>query len=322
MTASGIDLSIVIVNWNTRHLLGECLDSVYRHADGIRFEIWLVDNASSDGSVAAVRQRFPDVRIVENSENLGFAAANNKAFRKMNGRYALLLNTDARLKADALSALVKHMDRHPDAAMACGQLLNEDGTRQNSVASFPGWISVLANESLLQWVFPGRFPGKRHSVAEPVAVDSCIGACLMVRKAAMDQVGLLDERYFFFMEETDWARQMKKAGWSVWFVPSAEIVHLQGRSVGHAIGSRILFYRARYQYFRKWYPAGWPVLFFAAFVRLWFNACLNLVAVVFTGGMHGRSRDKLLRYAGLIAWHLKGCPVRPVPGSRSDGPDG
>ena len=233
-----MDISFVIVNWNTRDLLLQCLKSIYETASEMTFEVWLVDNASADGSVSAVRKTYPKTHIIENKENLGFAAANNRALGKMRGRYAVLINTDARLKPDAVKRLFVFMEKTPDASMACGQLLNEDGSKQNSIAPFPTLLSLISNETLLRLLFPQKFPSKRKHYASPIEVDSCIGACIMVRKSAMDRVGLLDERYFFFLEETDWAYRMKRAGWRIYFVPGAEIFHAQGKTVGSGASAK------------------------------------------------------------------------------------
>ena len=197
-----MDLSIIIVNWNTKRLLIDCLASVFETIRGIDFEVWVVDNASADGSAAAVAEKYPDAHIVRNSENIGFAAANNLAFRKMTGLYALLLNTDTILTKNAINALYDFMGKNPKAGMACGQLLNRDGTKQNSMANFPSLTSLVANETVLRILFPKKFPSKRREYFRPIEIDSCIGACMIVRKKAIDQVGLLDEQYFFFFPRT------------------------------------------------------------------------------------------------------------------------
>ena len=303
-----MDLSIVIVNWNTKKLLLDCLASIFETVHNITTEIWLVDNASSDGSAEAVKQMYPGVNIIRNQKNLGFAAANNQAFAKMQGRYALLLNTDTVLTEGAVAEIYRFMESHPDVGMACGQLLNTDGSKQNSFANFPGLASLAFGEALLQLLFPKKYPGKQTAIFRPMEVDSCIGACLMVRALAMKTVGRLDENYFFFLEETDWAFRMKQAGWKVCIVPSARIFHLQGQSVGHDIRSRILFYRARYFYFKKWRGDIYGIMRLIVFLRLLLNAGLNLAGFVGTLGAHAGIRKKLDIYTKLIGWHLKGCP--------------
>ena len=301
------DLSIVIVNWNTKALLLDCLASVYQTIRA-SFEVFVVDNASSDGSVAAVQEHYPQVQIIQNAENLGFAAANNKALRQMAGRYALLLNTDALLTEGAVEKLLRFMDSHPRVAMGCGQLLNADGTKQNSIANFPTLLTLLCNETLLRILMPKKFPSKRRHYAEPLPVESCIGACLMVRKAAMDEVGLLDERYFFFMEETDWALSMRKAGWESWLVPEARIYHLQGQSAGPSARARIMFHRSRLSYFKKWHRGSYPFMAAAALGRVLINVVLNVLAVMGTLGLYQKIRQRLGVNCQLLAWYLRGCP--------------
>ena len=302
-----MDLSIVIVNWNTKKLLLDCLTSIFETVNNISTEIWLVDNASVDGSVEAVEEMYPSVNIIQNSKNMGFAVANNQAFSKMRGRYALLLNTDTVLTEGAVEEIYRFMESHPNVGMACGQLLNSDGSRQNSFANFPCPASLVFGESLLQSLFPKKYPGKRRVHSKPMEVDSCIGACLMVRAQAMETVGRLDESFFFFLEETDWAFRMKQAGWKVCIVPSARIFHLQGQSVGHDIRSRILFYRSRYFYFKKWHREIYGLIRVVVFLRLLMNAGLNLAGFVGTLGAHAGIRKKLDVYTKLIGWHFKGC---------------
>ena len=303
-----LDLSIIIVNWNTKKLLLDCLASVYETIIRISMEVWLVDNASTDGSVEAVRRFYPDAQIIRNPRNLGFAAANNRALKQMCGRYAVLLNTDTVLTKGAIETIHDFMEKTPDSGMACGQLLNPDGSKQNSIANFPGLSSLLFNETLLRIIFPRRYPSKRKEYKIPIEVDSCIGACLIVRKKTMDHVGLLDEDYFFFFEETDWARRIKQAGWKIYFVPTARIIHFQGRSVGHNIRSRILFYRSRYIYFKKWHKDVYALVQTVIFFRLLMNAAFNLIGFIGTLGLHAGIGARLKTYAKLIVWHLEGCP--------------
>ncbi|MDZ7697003.1 MAG: glycosyltransferase family 2 protein [Deltaproteobacteria bacterium] len=304
-----VDISIIIINWNTRDLLLQCLSSIQKTVwDAIAYEVWVVDNASSDGSSAAVRERFPHTHLIQNRVNEGFAVANNRALEKMAGRYALLLNTDAELTPDAVRTLYTFMETHPHAAMACGQLLNPDGSKQNSIANFPSFPVLLFNETLLRILFPRRFPSKRKDYKAPMEIESCIGACMMVRKSAMDQVGLLDERYFFFLEETDWAYRMKRAGLNIYFVPSARIFHAQGKSVKRRLDGRILFYRSRYAFFKKWRPRMYPLIGLIVFIRLCINILLSAIALASTLGFKKDLNQRCKTYIRLFVWHLKGCP--------------
>jgi GT2 family glycosyltransferase len=310
-----MDISIIIVNWNTGELLKGCLDSAYKTVRGIDYEVIVVDNASQDGSVAMLRREFPAVRVMENTVNKGFAAANNQAMAIMGGRYALLLNTDTVLTENAVSKLFIFMEGRQDAAMACGQLLHADGRRQNSIAAFPDLLTLTTNVALLEYLWPQRYPSKRYDFTEPVEIDSGIGACLLVRTKAIDAVGMLDERYFFFFEETDWAYRMRAAGWKIFHVPEAYIYHLQGQSIGRDARSRIEFYRSRYQFFRKWrrYPS-FLLIVMVILVRLCIDWLLTSVTNILVLGRKEALRDKWFIYSHLLLWHVKGCPSRKKGG--------
>ena len=303
-----LDISIIIVNWNTKDLLLECLASIYNTVNKITFEVWLVDNASADGSVEVAKNRYPEIHVIQNERNLGFAAANNLAFKQMKGNYALLLNTDATLMDSAAEELFNFMEDSPKVGMACGQLLNTDGSKQNSVANYPSLLSLLCNETFLRIMLPNKFPSKRKKYSSPVEVDSCIGACMIVRKEAMDEVGTFDEGYFFYLEETDWAYRMKQAGWGVFFVPSARIFHAQGKSVGNTANKKIMFYRSRYYFFKKWHKGTNIIIYTTVFSRLLVNTFLSLFGVLFTLGLNGGLKKRFNIYIQLILWHFSGCP--------------
>lgn len=306
-----IAVSVIIVDWNTKDILQNCLDSIYQTIDNLSCEIIVVDNASSDGSTEMLQERYPQVIKFYNKVNRGFGAANNQAFAIMKGKYALLLNTDAILTPGAINKLYSFANTHPQAAIVCGQLLNADGSKQNSVAAFPSLPSLLINTSLLEYIFPQWYPSKRYEHTFPIEVDSAIGACMMIRKKALDEAGFFDERYFFFFEETDLAYAFHSKGWSVYHVPDAFIYHLQGQSIGHNVGSRIEFYRSRYQFLRKWHSRKY---FYSAaaiiFFRLSVNWLFSCAANILTFGLVEKLRQKLIVYSQLIFWHLKSCIIR------------
>lgn len=301
-----IAVSVIIVDWNTKDILQNCLDSIYQTIDNLSCEIIVVDNASSDGSTEMLQERYPQVIKFYNKVNRGFGAANNQAFAIMKGKYALLLNTDAILTPGAINKLYSFANTHPQAAIVCGQLLNADGSKQNSVAAFPSLPSLLINTSLLEYIFPQWYPSKRYEHTFPIEVDSAIGACMMIRKKALDEAGFFDERYFFFFEETDLAYAFHSKGWSVYHVPDAFIYHLQGQSIGHNVGSRIEFYRSRYQFLRKWHNL--PYYYLAKgviFLRLLVNVIFNFMSVALTLGLSKKVRNKLAIYSELIYWHFQ-----------------
>ena len=305
-----MDLSIIIISFNTKELVLDCLASLFRTIKERSFEVWLVDNNSTDKTVAAVKKKYPTVIAIENKENRGFAAANNQAFRHMKGRYALLLNSDTVLTDGAVNELYSFMETHPHMGMACGQLLNEDGSKQNSIANYPTMLSLVSNETLLRILMPRKFPSKKRDYKSPMPVESCIGACLMIRKKAMDDIGYFDERYFFFFEETDWAYRMKRGDWGVYFVPAAKIIHCQGKSVGHGIHSRILFYRSRYAFFKKWHPYSFPFFYSVILLRLLIEALFSLAGFLISFGFNSSIKRRLNVYVQLLAWHFSGCPEK------------
>jgi GT2 family glycosyltransferase len=305
-----MDLSIIIVNWNTRDLLCQCLDSLTQKVEGIEMEILVVDNGSTDGSVAAVRDKFPGVRLIENPVNMGFAKANNQAISLSSGEYLLLLNPDTQVKDETVVKMLSFMDAHAEAGLVGAQLLNADGSKQNSIANFPSLATELLNKSLLRRLFPEKFPGKGRDYPGPVEVDSVIGACMMVRRKAVEQMGLLDEKFFLFLEETDWCYRIKKAGWKVYHIPQAEIFHFQGKSAEAEKGkARIEYYRSRYHYFRKNRGSFQSsVLFIGLIIKLSVELVFATIACVFTLFMVKKWRTKFSTYLYLMWWHLRLCP--------------
>jgi hypothetical protein len=305
-----MDLSIIIVNWNTKKLLLQCLESVYQTMKRIEMEVFVVDNGSIDGSIAATKKRFPEVKFIQNEMNLGFARANNQALNLAKGRYLLLLNPDTQVKNGAIERLISFMDIHPEAGGAGAQLLNSDGSRQNSIANFPSLPTELLNKSLLRWLFPKAFPGKERNYLEPIEVDSVIGACMIIRRDAIEQVGLLDEDYFLFLEETDWCYRIKGAGWKIYHVPQAEIYHFQGKGVEvEKKKARVEYYRSRYHFFKK--NKGrlqWLILLIGLVIRLWTELIFMAIACFFSFFTIKKWRRRLSIYAYLMLWHLKGCP--------------
>jgi len=302
-----MDISFIIVNWNTKDLLRACLGSILETMEtSFAYEMIVIDNASADGSLAMLEEEYPQVKTIANKENRGFGAANNQGFAVMQGKYALLMNTDAVLTAGAVKKLWDFAEANPLSAIICGQLLNADGSKQNSIASFPTLTTLAANTSLMEYLFPDRYPSKRYEHTGPLEVESAIGACMMIRKKALDEVSYFDERYFFFFEETDLAYAMKRAGWRIYQVPDALIYHLQGQSIGHNAKSRIEFYRSRYQFLRKWHSDAYHRAAAAIiFLRLLVNTLLSTLGVLFTLGMVTGLRGKLAVYFRIIGWHFR-----------------
>jgi GT2 family glycosyltransferase len=221
-----------------------------------------------------------------------------------------LSNTDVILKDGAIEALAEFMDRNPDVGIAGGQLLNGDGSKQNSFDNFPSLATEVINKSLLRIFFPTRYPSKRVNYSSPIDVHSVIGACMIVRSQAIREVGLLDEDYFFFMEETDWCYRMKRRGWRVCHVPRAEIIHLQGKTA-HVVRdkAKIEYYRSLYLFFKKHRGIAESVLLKSClFSRFCVDFLLTLFSCLLTAFRRERFKRRLGIYARLIYWHLRLCP--------------
>jgi N-acetylglucosaminyl-diphospho-decaprenol L-rhamnosyltransferase len=266
------DFSIVIVSFNTRQLLKECLDAVYASLaeSALVSEVIVVDNASHDGSVAMVREHFPQVRLIANEDNRGFAAANNQALRALGygtgagphpppPEHVMLLNPDTIVGKSALTTLVRFMDENPQAGACGARLLHSDGRFQHSAFAFPTLLQVLLdffpiNYRLADSRLNGRYPCRLYQAGQPFPIDHPLGATLMVRREAIERVGLLDERFFIYCEEIDWCLRIKAAGWEIWCVPEAEIVHHVAQSTGQFRDEMfVALWKSRYQLFEKQY---------------------------------------------------------------------
>ncbi|HEX7974234.1 MAG TPA: glycosyltransferase family 2 protein [Anaerolineales bacterium] len=250
-----IDLSVIIVNWNTCDLLAKSLESVYSTVKDLTLEVFVVDNASTDGSPEMVRQRFPQAQLLVNSENLGFARANNQAIRQCQGKYVLLLNSDAALTGGAANALVDALENDPKAGIAGAQLLYPDGRPQVSHGPLPTFWTELAGltglDRGLQRVDWKDYPGRSY-----IQTGMVNGACLLARRSMLDLIGLLDERFFMFNEEVDLCFRAHAAAWKVIYVPAAVTFHVAGGSTGVTSGRLLRLYRGKLQYFHKHYGPG------------------------------------------------------------------
>lgn len=254
-----LDLSIIIVNWNTRDLTAKCLRCVESTVKKISYETFVVDNNSTDGSQDMVRRDFPTVKLIANTDNVGFARANNQAMKVAQGRYVLLLNSDAFVKENTLDHMVQFMDEHPDAGMAGCKLLYEDGSLQGSCFTFPTLLTELYIALGLNSLFPknkvfGKYAMSDWDFNDVRPVDVIMGAFMLVRAELIPQIGMMDESFFMYSEEVDWCYRFAQAGWKVYFCPDVETVHLWGGS-SKVVKVETLqrLYKARVQFFRKHY---------------------------------------------------------------------
>jgi GT2 family glycosyltransferase len=276
-------LSVIIVSWNTCELLTQCLNSVFESTKTIPLDVWVVDNASKDGSPDMVRRLFPQVKIIENPGNVGFAKANNQAIEQSSGNYVVLLNPDTIVKPGALDELAYFLDIHPQAGAVGPYLLSPDGSLQRSCYPFPTLSREfwrLLHLDLLQTYGVYDMSSWDHDTAQ--SVDAIQGACLMLRRETLDQTGLLDPSYFMYTEEVDLCYRIKKAGWDLYWVPQGKVIHFGGQST-RQIAPRmfISLYQTKVHFFRKNYGklavmVYKLILFFASIIRLLFSPFVYL----------------------------------------------
>jgi hypothetical protein len=248
-------LSVVVVSWNTRELLRACIASALVAAGEVAgtTELIVVDNASSDGSVDMVRQAFPAVRVIANASNAGFAAATNQGIRESRGRQVLLLNPDTTTAPDVLRLLTTFLEEHPEVGAVGPRLVGQHGQPQISCFPLPTHGRELWRLFHLDaFVAVARYPASLLGSLEPQRVESVQGACLLVRREALEQAGLLDERFFIYTEEIDLCRRLLDSGWHIFWIPRAIVVHSGGASTSQVSASMFIeLYRSKVQYFRK-----------------------------------------------------------------------
>lgn len=278
-----LDLAVVIVNWNVRDLLLSCLDSVQRALAQVPFssEIWVVDNASHDGSVEAVRERFPNIHLIASPDNLGFGAGNNLAFRELGfasvptenkegaanrklqtaeqPRYVLLLNPDTSVREDAIRILVDFMEHNARVGVCGPRLVYGDGSFQHAAYAFPTLAQTFLDFWPINWRLTdsrlnGRYPKAWYARGEPFPIDHPLGAAMLFRGEVIAQTGGFDPDYRMYVEEIDWCMRIKRAGWEIYCVPQAEVVHLEGQSTRQVRPQMIVeLWKSRYTLFRKHY---------------------------------------------------------------------
>jgi GT2 family glycosyltransferase len=267
----------------------------------------VVDNGSSDGSVAAVQAHYPEVRIIANRENRGFAAANNQAIRASDSRHVLLLNSDTVARPGSLAALVRFLDAHPEVGIVGSRLLNPDGSLQPSWAMFPSIFTELVGKKLrLRRRYPTRNGARAYST------DWVDGAVLMIRRSILPQVGLMDEHYFMYTEEVDWCYRTRRSGYRVCYLPDAEVVHLGGQSSKQA-ATRMKYelYRSKLRFFNKHYGRLVATMLGLGLQLIFLGkATIGGAILVATAARHpagrtfARDGGLLLAALGRQTWHL------------------
>jgi GT2 family glycosyltransferase len=283
-----MDVSIIIVNWNTRRILHDCLTSIYKETEAYSFETIVIDNNSTDCSAQMVKTEFPQVLLISNSKNVGFATANNQGIRITRGRYILLLNSDVVILDDAISKVISFADSNCKAGVVACRVCNPDGTLQSTCFMFPSLLNVILSVTYLHKLFPkNAFLGRERigwfDWSNVCEVDVVAGCFMLVRREAIEQVGLMDDRYFMYGEETDWCYRFKQAGWKVIFAPVAKIIHIGGSSSKQMKPEMTLQLWASILFFLKKYKSRLSYCFACLLVSLFFllRVPFKLVHAVF-----------------------------------------
>jgi GT2 family glycosyltransferase len=307
--SSNFAVSVIIVSWNARKYLLQCLASLTGQACRYPMEIFVVDNASSDGSADAVADSYPDVRLIRNTENVGFAKANNIGVAASTGRYLCFVNSDVKVLPDCISRLVEYCEEHTEVGMVGPRILGGDGKLQRSCHGFPGLWNMFCRALALDSMFPRikMFTGYSLSYWPQDSlrpVDILSGCFWLVRREALKQVGLLDDTFFMYAEDMDWCKRFWAHRWPVVFVPSAEAIHYGGASSSN---SPVRFYierqRADLQYWRK-HHSRWAVgcFFVISCMHVSLRAAGYSIALIFKRSARQLYQYKLKRNVSCLRW--------------------
>jgi GT2 family glycosyltransferase len=248
-------LSIILVCWNNKAYLEPCLRSLYESPLGCIFDVVVVDNGSTDGSQEMLREKFPEVKLIQNDQNLGLSRASNQGIAATQSKYVLLLNNDTIVNKSSIDVMVDFLEKTPDAGGVGGKLLNPDGSVQFCYNHFPTLIEEFLIATRLGELLSEGYPTVINA-EEQKEISWVSSACLMLRRAALDQVGLLDEDYFIYGDEVDLQYRLKNAGWKVFFLPQATTIHFGGRSMDRwrrrkmVYRGKMLFFHKNYGFFR------------------------------------------------------------------------
>jgi len=277
-------LSVIVVSYRSRDHVLKCFASLRDAVGDLDVGVVMVDNDSRDGGIEAVAERFPDAQVIANRENVGYARAVNQGIRASDSEFVLVMNPDCEVRPGAIATLIDYLRGHPQAAVVGPKILNADGSLEYSARAYPDHLTFLFNRySLLTRLFPSNPFSRRYLLtdwdhATVREVDWMSGACLMVRREAIDQVGAMDEAFFMFNEDVDWCRRMRLAGWAVTYVPDAVVVHRVGASKSK-VAPKIIYERHRgmIHYFHKHHPTN-PILTLVADALILMRAGFMMVA--------------------------------------------
>ena len=302
MTNTRASYALIFINWNTPHLLVKAVHAArVTVSDPALLRIIIVDNHSDDDSLDIFARELPDAEVIPMPANQGFAKAANAGLARVSEPYAFVLNSDIQFLNNATELLAQALESDSKAVLAAPKLLRPDNTVQASAIPEPKIVWELVNRSLPRHMM--KLSNDRVGV-----VPSVVGACLAVHMKRVREVGFLDERFFFFFEETDWCKRISKGGWHVLYVPAAEVMHMQGKSANRRpVRSRVQFYLSRYKYFYKHNGAlGVTILFIGLWCKLSLSVLLEALQVLLSAGSP-RSRERIKIYVVLWCWHLLLC---------------
>lgn len=252
-----LTLTVIIVNWNTRNLLERCLSSIFEADSKVDFEVVVVDNGSSDGSVEMVKAKFPQVRLVENEANLGYCRASNQAMRGSRAKYLLLLNSDTEIFPGTLDSLVDFAEAHSEVGAVGPRLVNPDGTLQYSCRGFPSFGQAIMH-AFIGPLFPNNPYTRAYKMVEwdhssEREVDWISGAAMFLKREVAEQVGFFDEDYFMYVEDVDLCYRLWQAGWKVYYFPKARVMHHIAKSSRQSPGMILEHHRSLYHFYTKRY---------------------------------------------------------------------
>jgi len=310
-----VDLSISIANRDRKDLLKDCIDSIRSGTRVISYEIIVVDNGSSDGSVEMMRERFPEAKLIVNRVPRGYGASHNQAYAESTGRYFLVLNNDMIVHEGAMDIMHRRISRGDGVGLLGCRLLNPDGTLQTSCARESTLLRMIAAD-----LAPGFLPLERIGLREWMSewahntereVDLVQGSCMMLPREVIENVGLFDEQFEFFREEFDLCRRVRLGGYKVLFTPEAQIVHFGGQTMkSYRAEAQQTYYESRYKYFRKHHGKGAAsIVALSAFVGTIVRLAAWSLASVLPGGRGRKARQRLHFFAGMTHWFF--APARP-----------
>jgi GT2 family glycosyltransferase len=273
-------LSIVVVNYNVKNLLEKCLDSIFKYEKDIEFEVIVVDNNSKDGSQEMLKRDFPQEKLIENKRNVGFSRACNQGIKQSQGRYILLLNPDTELTPGGFKKMIDFMDSKPEIGICGPKMMDQKGNIQFSCRSFPSYLTAISSsQSILNRIFPENFLSQKYLLKEwdhsqIREVDWVSGSCFLTKREMFEKIGLLDERFYMYVEDVDLCYRAKKSGFSVFYFPQVLVIHHIGKStLKRRFAMQVEHHRSMYYFYKKHHNPNVflrGIVFLSIWIRLFF----------------------------------------------------